>query len=73
MAASLEEQVLIDLWRHGDQEAARQIVERYVDRLLHLARGRISQRLASRYSPAHEASHATAEGIVPATPLAHNA
>jgi RNA polymerase sigma-70 factor, ECF subfamily len=48
MAASPEEQVLIDLWRQGDQDAARQIVERYVDRLLLLARRRISQRLASR-------------------------
>jgi RNA polymerase sigma-70 factor (ECF subfamily) len=48
MPASPEEQVLIDLWRQGDQDAARQIVERYVDRLLLLARGRISQRLASR-------------------------
>ena len=48
MAASPEEQILIDLWRRGDQEAARQIVERYVDRLLMLARGRISQRLSSR-------------------------
>jgi RNA polymerase sigma-70 factor (ECF subfamily) len=51
MSASPEEQVLIDLWRRGDQDAARQIVERYVDRLLHLARGRISQRLASRVDP----------------------
>jgi RNA polymerase sigma factor (sigma-70 family) len=48
MPASPEEQALIDLWRQGDQDAARQIVERYLDRLLHLARGRISQRLASR-------------------------
>jgi RNA polymerase sigma-70 factor (ECF subfamily) len=43
-----EEQALIDLWRKGDQDAARQIVERYIDRLLVLARRRISQRLASR-------------------------
>ncbi len=46
-----EEQVLIDLWRGGDQDAARQIVERYFDRLLVLARRRISQRLASRVDP----------------------
>jgi RNA polymerase sigma-70 factor, ECF subfamily len=39
------------LWRAGDQDAARKIVERYLDRLLHLARGRISQRLASRVDP----------------------
>src|SRR5438552_5248088 len=48
MAMAPEEKVLIDLWRQGDQDAARQIVERYVDRLLLLARRRISQRLASR-------------------------
>ena len=46
-----EEQALIDLWRHGDQNAARQIVERYFDRMLMLARRRISQRLASRVDP----------------------
>jgi RNA polymerase sigma-70 factor, ECF subfamily len=48
MAMAPEEKVLIDLWRQGDQDAARQIVERYIDRLLLLARRRISQRLASR-------------------------
>jgi DNA-directed RNA polymerase specialized sigma24 family protein len=51
MPASASEQALIDLWRRGDQDAARKIVERYLDRLLHLARGRISQRLASRVDP----------------------
>jgi len=49
MATSPEEQALIELWRRADdQEAARQIVDRYIDRLLALARRRISQRLASR-------------------------
>jgi RNA polymerase sigma factor (sigma-70 family) len=48
---SPEEQALIDLWRGGDQDAARKIVERYFDRLLVLARRRISQRLASRVDP----------------------
>src|SRR5438874_13774261 len=48
MPASPEEQALINLWRQGDEDAARQIVERYIDRLLLLARRRISQRLASR-------------------------
>ena len=38
MAASAEEQALIDLWRQGDQDAARQIVECYIDRLLLMAR-----------------------------------
>src|SRR5207249_2634486 len=35
----------------GDESAARQIVERYIDRLMTLARRRISQRLASRVDP----------------------
>jgi len=48
MPTSPEEQALINLWRQGDEDAARQIVERYIDRLLLLARRRISQRLASR-------------------------
>ncbi len=51
MATLPEEQVLIDLWRGGDENAARQIVERYFDRLLALADRRISQRLASRVDP----------------------
>jgi RNA polymerase sigma-70 factor (ECF subfamily) len=46
-----EEQALIDLWRSGDQDAARQIADRYFGRLLLLARRRISQRLASRVDP----------------------
>jgi RNA polymerase sigma-70 factor (ECF subfamily) len=48
MPLSPEEQVLIDLWRQGDQDAARQIRDRYVDRLLKLAQRRLSQRYASR-------------------------
>lgn len=51
MPASPEEQALIDLWRQGDEEAARKIVESYIDRLLLLARRHISQRLASRVDP----------------------
>ena len=43
-----EEKALVDLWRQGDQDAARAIVDRYVDRLVTLARRRLSQRLASR-------------------------
>jgi RNA polymerase sigma-70 factor (ECF subfamily) len=46
-----EERALIELWRQGDQNAARQIVDRYVDRLMLLARRRLSQRLASRVDP----------------------
>jgi RNA polymerase sigma-70 factor (ECF subfamily) len=48
MSTSSEEQALLDLWCRGDEDAARQIVDRYIDRLLTLARRRISQRLASR-------------------------
>lgn len=39
---------LIRRCRQGDQNAARQLVDEYVERLLPLARRRISQRLASR-------------------------
>lgn len=48
MRGNHSEQVLIDLWRQGDQEAARQIVDQHMQRLLALARRHISQRLASR-------------------------
>jgi RNA polymerase sigma factor (sigma-70 family) len=48
VSMSSEDQALIDLWRKGDHDAARQIVDRYFDRLLKLAQRRISQRLASR-------------------------
>jgi RNA polymerase sigma-70 factor (ECF subfamily) len=51
MSAAPEEQALVDLWRKGDQDAARVIVERYIDRLLDLARRRLSQRLAGRVDP----------------------
>jgi len=39
---------LIERCRRGDQNAARELFDSYVDRLLPLARRRISQRLASR-------------------------
>ena len=48
MPVSPEEKALIDLWRGGDQDAARQLRDRYVDRLLQLAQRRLSQRYASR-------------------------
>lgn len=51
MATPLEEQMLVDLWRQGDQGAARQIVDRYIDRLVILARRRLSQRMAARIDP----------------------
>jgi len=42
---------LIERCRQGDQAAARQLFDAYVERLLPLARRRISQRLASRVDP----------------------
>jgi len=48
MSEPLGEDVLLSLWRAGNQDAARQIFERYVAQLLALASRRISQRLASR-------------------------
>ncbi len=51
MSDASEDRYLVDLFRHGDQDAARQIVDRYLERLLTLARRRISQRLASRVDP----------------------
>jgi RNA polymerase sigma-70 factor (ECF subfamily) len=36
------------LWQAGDQKAARELFDRYVDRLLNLARRRLGQRLAQR-------------------------
>jgi RNA polymerase sigma-70 factor (ECF subfamily) len=51
MAEPTEDNSLVSQFRKGDQDAARQIVDRYLDRLLTLARRRISQRLASRVDP----------------------
>ncbi len=42
---------LVARWRAGDQDAARQLFDRYVDRLVALARRRIGSRLASRVDP----------------------
>src|SRR5947209_1653888 len=42
---------LINLWRQGDQNAARQIVDGYIDRLLGLARRHLHQRVMSRVDP----------------------
>jgi len=46
-----DERILVDRCRAGDQNAARQLFEHYVNRLLPLARLRLSQRLASRVDP----------------------
>ena len=48
---SPEDRQLVERWRAGDQEAARQLFDRYVSRLLSLARKRISQRLSARVDP----------------------
>jgi RNA polymerase sigma-70 factor (ECF subfamily) len=42
---------LLKLWRAGDEAAARQLFERYVDRLVALARTRLSHRFAGRVDP----------------------
>jgi RNA polymerase sigma factor (sigma-70 family) len=42
---------LIERCRRGDQDASRELFDSYVERLLPLARSRISQRLASRVDP----------------------
>lgn len=46
--ASPGDRSLLNLWRAGDQQAAQQLFDRYVDRLVALARRRLSQRLARR-------------------------
>jgi RNA polymerase sigma-70 factor (ECF subfamily) len=38
-------------WRANDQDAARQLVDRYLDRLVALAKKRLSQKLAGRVDP----------------------
>src|SRR5262245_12276889 len=48
MPETLQVRALLNRWRAGDEEAARQLFQLYVDRLVALARQRISQRLASR-------------------------
>ena len=46
-----ESKVLVDRWRSGDEDAARELFDRYASRLVALARRQISQRLASRVDP----------------------
>jgi RNA polymerase sigma-70 factor (ECF subfamily) len=48
MADARTDRSLLDLWRAGDQEAARQLFDRYVERLVAIARRRLSERLAGR-------------------------
>ncbi len=51
MSDFLESRVLVDRCRTGDPEAARLLFERYVDRLVAVARRRLSQPLTSRVDP----------------------
>ena len=51
MAEPPLDRVLMDLWRAGDEAAARKLFDTYVERLVALARRRISQRLAARVDP----------------------
>jgi RNA polymerase sigma-70 factor (ECF subfamily) len=46
-----EARTLLSRWQAGDQDAARELVQLYVDRLLSLARQRISQRFGKRVDP----------------------
>jgi RNA polymerase sigma-70 factor (ECF subfamily) len=51
MSEGDQDRAFLDRWRGGDENAAREIFERYVDQLVTLARRRISERLASRIDP----------------------
>ncbi len=51
MADVPDDRMLVDLCRQGDQKAATDLFNHYVNRLLPLARLRLSQRLASRVDP----------------------
>ncbi len=46
-----DSQELLDRFRAGDEAAAKSLLDRYAQRLLALARGRLSQRLARRIDP----------------------
>jgi RNA polymerase sigma-70 factor (ECF subfamily) len=51
MAEMRRDQSLLNLWRDGNQEAARILFERYSGRLVALARARIGHRLGRRVDP----------------------
>lgn len=51
MPDSPPDRVLVDLWRRGDQQAAQQLLDRYVDRLVALSRRRICEQLSLRIDP----------------------
>jgi RNA polymerase sigma-70 factor (ECF subfamily) len=48
MSETPPDEDFLNWWRSGDEDAARQLFDRYVDQLVAVARRRISQRLASR-------------------------
>jgi RNA polymerase sigma-70 factor (ECF subfamily) len=51
MAEARRDKSLLKLWRAGDEAAAQALFDRYVDRLVALARTRLSQRFAGRVDP----------------------
>jgi RNA polymerase sigma-70 factor, ECF subfamily len=51
MLDSMDSRMLASLWRGGNADAAQQLFDRYVDRLVALARRRLSPALASRVDP----------------------
>jgi RNA polymerase sigma-70 factor (ECF subfamily) len=51
MTQLVSNQVLVERWRAGDQDAARRLFDRYVDRLAAVARQRIGHRLTARVDP----------------------
>jgi RNA polymerase sigma-70 factor (ECF subfamily) len=51
MPDSSQARILLNRWRNGDEDAARELFQIYEERLLGLARQRISQRFGSRLDP----------------------
>ncbi len=51
MSEPLNDAAYVELWRAGNEGAARQLFEAYAEKLMALARRRISQRLAGRLDP----------------------
>jgi RNA polymerase sigma-70 factor (ECF subfamily) len=51
MIQLISNQTLVERWRAGDQDAARRLFDRYVDRLAAVARQRIGHRLTARVDP----------------------
>lgn len=51
MSESINDLSLLGKWREGDQQAAQQLFDRYVERLMRLARRHLSQRMARRVDP----------------------